>query len=307
MPRSARDALEKAIARLQPIGPAFNRRTKCISCHNESLPAVAVKLASAHGVMVDRDLAAHSLQATLAMWTPSQEGLMLGRHNIGGFLENVVYALFAFAEEGVAPSRVTDAVVSSLATYQYSDGSWRALDIRPPLGDTAAITYTALAIRALSKYAPPGLREDASVRTGKALDFLRKSRPTDTQDEAFKLLALVWTSASAAEVSRQAERLSALQRADGGWGQLPTMASDAYATGQALYALRGSGLPATDSMYEKGARYLLRTQLQDGSWFVRSRAFAFQPYFDAGFPHGTNQFISAAATSWAVIALSYTL
>ena len=38
-----------------------------------------------------------------------------------------------------------------------------------------------------------------------------------------------------------------------------------------------------------------------------SRAFAFQAYFETGFPHGTNQFISAAATSWAAIALGYAL
>ena len=30
---------------------------------------------------------------------------------------------------------------------------------------------------------------------------------------------------------------------------------------------------------------------------------AFQPYFDAGFPHGSSQFISAAATNWAALAL----
>ena len=306
-PRIAREAVERAVARLQPIGPTFNRRTKCISCHNESLPAVAVKLASAHGISVDRDLAAHPTQATLVMWEPARESLLLGRHAIGGFLENVGYALFAFAEEGVAPNRVTDAVVSSLATYQYPDGAWKALDIRPPLGDAAPLPYTALAIRALATYSPPGQRDEASARIAKAMQFVRKTMAGDTQDEAFKVLALVWSGAQAPEISRQTDRLRALQRPDGGWRQLPTMDADAYATGQALYALHAAGLAATSTAYQKGADYLLRTQLEDGSWFVRSRGFAFQPYFDAGFPHGTNQFISAAATSWAAIALAYTL
>jgi hypothetical protein len=37
------------------------------------------------------------------------------------------------------------------------------------------------------------------------------------------------------------------------------------------------------------------------------RALAFQPYFDSGFPHGYNQWVSAAATSWATMALTLAL
>jgi hypothetical protein len=85
------------------------------------------------------------------------------------------------------------------------------------------------------------------------------------------------------------------------------MAPDAYATGQTLHALHVSGMPATDPVYRRGADFLLRTQLEDGTWFVRSRAFGFQPFAEFGFPHGRSQFISAAATSWAVMALSHTL
>ena len=114
----------------------------------------------------------------------------------------------------------------------------------------------------------------------------------------------MWAQAPAADISTQARTLAALQRLDGGWGQVPTMPADAYATGQALYALASSGLSTKDAVYRRGVAYLLRTQLEDGSWFVRTRGFAFQSYFDAGFPHDRNQFISAAATSWAVMALA---
>jgi hypothetical protein len=62
-----------------------------------------------------------------------------------------------------------------------------------------------------------------------------------------------------------------------------------------------------NGVYEKGVAYLLRTQLEDGTWFVRSRAFGFQPYFESGFPHGTDQFISVSATGWAAIALAFVL
>jgi hypothetical protein len=85
------------------------------------------------------------------------------------------------------------------------------------------------------------------------------------------------------------------------------MDPDAFATGQALYALNASGMPPTASAYAKGADFLLRSQREDGTWHVRSRAFGFQAYFESGFPYGRDQFISAAATSYAAIALAYTL
>ena len=49
------------------------------------------------------------------------------------------------------------------------------------------------------------------------------------------------------------------QRADGGWAQLPGLESDAYATGQALYALRiGGGMSPTHETYRKGVANLLQ-------------------------------------------------
>jgi N-acyl-D-amino-acid deacylase len=49
--------------------------------------------------------------------------------------------------------------------------------------------------------------------------------------------------------------------------------------------------------------YLMRTQEVDGSWHVHTRAFGFQPYFESGFPHGHDQWISMAATAWSAMAL----
>jgi hypothetical protein len=86
---------------------------------------------------------------------------------------------------------------------------------------------------------------------------------------------------------------------------MPTLSSDAYATGQALYALQVAEVNAKEGLYRRGAEFLLRTQLDDGTWFVRTRAFGVQAYFETGFPHGPSQFISATATAWATIALTH--
>ena len=166
---------------------------------------------------------------------------------------------------------------------------------------------TPFVARALAAYAPPGLRAEVDGRLARAREFLRASAPADPLAHTLKLLGLVWLKAPPAEIDRQAQQVIALQRADGGWSQLPTMESDAYATGQTLYALQASGLSASASVYRRGVEYLLKTQLEDGTWFVRTRGFGFQPYFETGFPHGRSQFISAAATAWASMALAHTL
>jgi hypothetical protein len=97
--------------------------------------------------------------------------------------------------------------------------------------------------------------------------------------------------------------LLGLQKPDGGWAQRSGAVTEAYSTGQALVALRESGMARTSEVFQNGIQYLRNSQLADGSWYVASRAAPFQPYFDSDFPHGPDQFISAAGTSWASMAL----
>ena len=307
-PRSTHEALVKAVAVLEPLSPLFHDQSGCFSCHNNSLPEAALNIAATHGVAVNRKAAAHAAQAALGDWKSRVDDYLLATCATPGFVVQTTKGLLGLAEEGVAPNYITDALTSCLASLQQPEGDWQNLtgiDLRPPLTGSPIVS-TALAIRGLKEYMPPGRRDEVKVRIDRALGFIRAAASHDTQDETYKLLGLIWAGAPAAEAAAQARRLLALQRAEGGWGQVPTMEPDAYATGQALYALHASGRTATTVAYEKGVQYLLRTQLEDGTWFVRSRAFGFQPYFESGFPHGKDQFISAAATSWAAMALAYT-
>jgi ankyrin repeat protein len=307
MPRTAVDAVERAIARLQPAGPAFNDRTKCNSCHNQNIPGIAIALAQHHRIRIDESLAGHSMGATNRQWSNRREAVLLGDTTGGGFQANAEYTLLEMAEEHMPPTANSDAIVLGLASRQSADGSWPiGADIRPPLTGTA-VTGTAMSIRGLRQYAPQGRRGEMDERVGRAVAFLRGRSPRDAQEQAFKLLGFVWAGVSDTEIAKEKAALEALQRPDGGWAQMSSMAPDAYATGQALYALHAAGLKASDASYRKGADYLLRTQLEDGTWFVKTRAFGFQPYFETGFPHGRSQFISTVATSWASIALTYTL
>ena len=133
---------------------------------------------------------------------------------------------------------------------------------------------------------------------------MAKAKPRNNTDLNWRLLGLTWAGKDKDATQKAMRELLAAQRADGGWSDLDSMESGAYATGKSLVALQTAGLSVSDAAYERGVRFLLKTQQEDGSWYVKSRAMAFQPYFDAGFPHGFDQWISAAGTNWATMALS---
>jgi ankyrin repeat protein len=306
-PRTVSDAVTSALSQLQKAGTRFSQQTGCISCHHQSLPSIAGTIATQHGVQSAAVLGRDARDATLRMWAPSREDFLMGNCSIFGFLGNVSYGLFSFAEARVAPNAVTDAAATCLASLQWPDGRWEGGDMRPPLAGKTPFLYTALAIRALRTYLPPGLRKNGEARIAQARAFLRSNQPADTQGHAFCLLGLVWSGAGGSDVRPQAHTLAALQNRDGGWSQKEGMPSDAYATGQALFALSTSGMRTADPVYQRGVQFLLRTQLSDGTWFVQSRTLGFQPYLETTFPHGRDQFISAAATAWAAIALAASL
>ena len=145
-------------------------------------------------------------------------------------------------------------------------------------------------------------------RVGQARSWLAKSKPADTEDRVFRLWGLKYAAASPEEIEAAAKELLATQRGDGGWAQIDELASDSYATGSALVALHEAGGLATDDpAYRRGVAFLVRTQKDDGTWFVASRSQPFQLYFESGFPYGKDQFIAVAASGWAAAALALAL
>ncbi len=140
----------------------------------------------------------------------------------------------------------------------------------------------------------------------RARKWLSQATPKTTYEAAERLTGLQLAGASAPELRADADQLIALQRADGGWAQTPFLPSDAYATGLVLDTLFRVGVSSPkDPVYVRGTQFLLQTQFPDGSWYVRSRAPKFQPYFQTGFPFVHDQWISSDGTAWALAALSH--
>jgi hypothetical protein len=286
-----RESVEKTLSLLQKSGPQFVKASGCTSCHHQSLPQMSVGMARERGFAVDNESSQYQVKAVLAMFRPMRDLMMQGTDKFPNPPISVSYALIGLAAEDYKADDVTEAMAHLVASKQLPDGSFRVLGARPPL-ESSNFTATALSIRALQLYG-----KDPEQPISRAKNWLDAADPQSHEDRAMQLLGLSWAKSDAARLGKAARAILAAQRPDGGWSQLPTLQTDAYATGQALVALNLSGQLATsDPAYQRGVAYLLRTQLADGSWLVQTRAYPFQPYKESGFPHGKNQWISAAGS-----------
>jgi hypothetical protein len=165
-----------------------------------------------------------------------------------------------------------------------------------------------LAIQAIKHYGWPGRKEEFAASVERARRWLWDVKAETNEEAVFQLLGLRWAGEPAEKLADLAQALRQSQRKDGGWAQLPTLESDAYATGEVLYTLsQAVQLPVTDPAWQRGLRFLLERQEDNGTWHVARRAFPFQPTMHSGFPHHRDSWLSAAATSWAVLALTQVL
>jgi Prenyltransferase and squalene oxidase repeat len=275
----------------------------CTSCHQQHLPMAAMGLARKHGAPVNADDEAALIEVVKAGEIKDLEIDWQPLFHPDPVMTKG-YELLAYAAQDLPADDNTDAWVHHLAAIQGPAGEWYNNLPRPPI-QTGDIGATALAIHGLQHYPLPGRQAEMKRRVARARQWLLKQTSQNTDSLAYQLLGLAWAGESAAQLQPLAKALVAQQREDGGWAQLPGLKSDAYATGQVIYALRvAAGWQRSEPGVERGIRFLLNTQLEDGTWHVRRRAFPFQPTMDSHFPHGRDGWISAAGTSWAVMALS---
>jgi ankyrin repeat protein len=298
-------AVAKSVELLGQAAPKFFAKSGCISCHNVSIPLIALNEARRRGYPVKSESTQRLVKQTVAAFSPQRDNLLSSVCGLVGKPATGPYALISLHGEGYRPGPLTDGIVRCLALDQYPDGhSYHGVDTRPPLSAESSIPDTALAARAIKLYPVPALASDLKSKVARAQAYLLSAKPWSGDDYAYRLFGLLWTEARQEEIKGAARELVAQQRPDGGWAQTPYMSSDAYETGLSLSALATADPAFVDDVtYRHGVDYLMRTQETDGSWHVHTRAFGFQPYFESGFPHGHDQWISMAATAWSAMAL----
>jgi len=302
-----RTAVLRVLPLLEMSGEAVFKSRACVSCHNNSLPAMTVALARGKGFAANEAQAKKELGFAVATDKPYLESMRLGS-TIGGGSDTLGYTLMGMAAAAYPADPLTDAHIHYLSIYQLANGAWTTTSYRPP-EEYGPFTTTAVVLRSMRLYPIPGRREEFQERFNRARKWLLSAKARSEEERAMQLNGLADAGASAVERVPFVRSLKAAQNPDGSWSLLPGYPGEAYATGEALYALHVSGdLPTNDPVYVKGVQWLLRNQLEDGSWFMPTRAVPVQPHtFESGFPHGWHQFASDGASSWAAMALLLTL
>jgi N-acyl-D-amino-acid deacylase len=289
----------------------FSKDAGCISCHNNSMEAMTVGFARKRGIRIDEKTASAQVQVNVqsleSLRDKMHQGYMI---DVGDTFSDFIlgFQLVGLHAEHYQPDLNTDAAAMLIQSRQKPNGEWPypQADTRPPIC-LDYIGQTALAMRALQIYAPKASKAiyEKSIRLAAA--WLAKAQSFNNEDRNWRLTGLAWAGNDPAAIQKAMREVLCTQRPDGGWSDRPTTRSTPYATGRSLVSLQLAGLPVSDAAYQRGIKFLLNTQQEDGSWFTKTRALALQPSFDAGFPHGHDQWMSAAGTSWAAMALTLAL
>ena len=293
-------SLDKAFAFLDSAALNWQKTQKCFTCHTNyaHLYARPVTTAAEPASLEVRKFAEELVTTRWAEKGPRWDA------------EVVATAAALAFNDAVTTSHLHSATKTALdrmLTLQREDGgfTWIKCDWPPMESDDhygATLAVIALGI------APDGYaKTEAAQRSLEKLREYFKHNPGPTlHHRAMILWGSTYVEGLLTEAEKQQiiDRLSALQKGDGGWG-LATLgdwkradsqsqdleSSDGYGTGFVTYVLSRAGVSAKDPRIQRGVAWLKSHQRQSGRWFTRS------------LHKDSMHYITHAGTAFAVMAL----
>ena len=305
--RDSRVSMTRSISRLLDAAPGFREKTNCISCHHNTMPALATAAGRKRGIEINEERARKNLDDLYTFFKAAVPRMMMGDPAVGGEALTAGYAQMALAANGHPLDTTTATIAHWLIARQMPDGRWLGNGINRPPSEYSTISHTAIAVGGLKAYPIPALEKEIARSIERAQKWLLSANPNSSEERAMRLMGLAWSGASKDRISAAIKDIRDRQESSGGWSQFGRTPPDSYATGMSLYALHVAGMATTDETYRKGVGFLLGTQYPDGAWLVKTHSYPQQRYFESGFPFGHHQWISSAGTSWATLAIAETL
>lgn len=280
--QQVRSAAERGLAFLQADAVKWKKDRRCATCHHGILTVWALSEAKHQGYPVPAETLAENVE-----WAKGRvlERIDLPRDSRPGWsmvnssaLYLAVMAVALPQQEAVSADDLRR-IGGHLLRHQEADGSWSwasapAKNRAPPFFESDEVA-TRLAWIGLRPQVPADQDDKSEAREARtrAQAWLAKTeRNETTQAAALRFLEHVVAGEPADKLQPEIDQFMLRQNPDGGWGQLPEAASDAYATGQALYFLGLAGVKSDRLEIRRGASFLVSTQREDGSWPIKSRA-----------------------------------
>jgi Squalene-hopene cyclase N-terminal domain len=266
--------IDRGLAFLAKDAVAWKEKHNCASCHHAALTVWALREAKGRGHVVDEPVLA-DLTKWVAEVGDGKNSLPRPESAPRAFHSKALYFALGLAtikQPSDAQRQGRQRLLATVLEDQLEDGSWSSWpDTRPPIFGKSDETVTALAGLALSPQAAAGDAASAAARE-RALKWFAEHEPSgDHQSLALRLLLLRSADRPEAEWQPLVKTIVSRQNADGGWNQTPEMASDAHATGQALYALSHADRKSNDPAIQRAQAFLIKAQGESGSWTMTSR------------------------------------
>lgn len=280
---------------------AWKEEHNCASCHHAALVVCAMREAQRFGRAVDEPVLA-DLTQWLAASGNGKFGLARPAGAPNAASPKAMYFAFALGADPKRDAAAQDGLNLLLTTVkgeQTENGSWSTWPgTRPPIFGSSDESLTALATLALLPAAAAGDVE-AKAALDRGVKWLAETK-TDDDPQSIALRVVLWIRLGrpAEEWEPLVRRIKDRQNVDGGWSQTPDLASDGWASGQALYALSYAGIKSNQAAILRGQAFLVRAQRTDGSWSMTSRPTA------PGGPGATSLIpITGGGSAWAVLGL----
>ena len=294
-------AIRRGVTFLAKDALAWKREHNCASCHHAGLVVWAMHEAKQCGVAVDEPVLAE-LTKWMAESGEGKTGVPRPEGRPKALNTKAVYFALALGAKSQPDELSQEGLKRLLKTIkedQTENGSWSAWpETRPPMFGGSDDSMTALATFALSLNTASD--ESTKAVRDKGVQWLASTKTDDDPQSIAMRLVLWWrVGRSIEECEPLVQRIKERQNTDGGWAQAANMSSDAWATGQALYALAHSRIPPGDPMVERARTFLIKSQRDDGSWPMTSR-----PTKPGGEGSKSLIPITGAGSAWAVIGLS---
>lgn len=293
-PAEARQTVERGLGFLEQQGIAWLDKRKCIGCHHGAWMVWGHNEALGKGFAVDRTKVDAWTGRVLTMYLTEETEHQKKK---AGYVEAshlLLSQLAAPAVQGPNAAALKKAQ-ALLLNAQLPDGSWKFAGQTQDRPNEEADQATSLWILyALLSLDTPD--EPVMASRDRALDWFKKTKLGTSSELLAVRLALAVKLGETESAQEVARTLVSRQEADGGWSWSKGRASDAYATGQSLYALGLAGSERDTAAIQKAWRFLAKTQKPDGSWLAPTKK-----------QKGADEISSYWGTAWATIGLVRTL